>query len=157
MAYTSASGIASAALISALALSSPVSLAATDGVADSANVGIALDGLRSTRGNVLVCITRNPDAFPDCSRDPTSSRMRVAATQAQSMRVAVPANANYAIAVIHDENGNGRLDTMLAIPREGFGFSRNPRIRMGPPRFNDAAFAVGDTAVEESVRVRYML
>jgi uncharacterized protein (DUF2141 family) len=43
------------------------------------------------------------------------------------------------------------------MPREGFGFSRNPRLRMGPPRFTDAAFAVGETVVRQTVRVRYML
>jgi uncharacterized protein (DUF2141 family) len=139
----------------AVSLSAP--LAATDSPADTASVGIALDGLRSTRGTVLVCVTRNAAAFPDCSRDPHSTRLQVAAASASHMRVNVPANADYAVAIVHDENGNGRLDTMLAIPREGFGFSRNPRLRMGPPRFSDAAFSVTTTAVQENIRVRYML
>jgi uncharacterized protein (DUF2141 family) len=140
-----------------LALLQSAPLAATDGPVDTTSVGIALDGLRSTRGNVLVCVTRNPDAFPDCSRDPLSTRLRLAAGSAADMRVAVPSHADYAVAIIHDENGNGRLDTMLAIPREGFGFSRNPRLRMGPPRFSEAAFRVNAAAVDENIRVRYML
>ena len=36
--------------------------------------------------------------------------------------------------LLHDENENSKLDTMLKIPKEGFGFSRNPAIRMGPPK-----------------------
>ena len=39
----------------------------------------------------------------------------------------------YAIALLHDENGNGRADRVLMVPREGFGFSRNAPVRMGPP------------------------
>jgi uncharacterized protein (DUF2141 family) len=114
--------------------------------------------MRNTRGNLLVCVTANPAAFPDCSRDPAATRMRIpAANIAGDMRVTVNGSGTYAIAIVHDENGNGRLDTMMMMPREGFGFSRNPAIRLGPPRFADAAFAVGDAAVRQSVRVRYML
>ena len=52
------------------------------------------------------------------------------------------APGDYSLLVIHDENRNGKLDKMLGMPREGFGFSRNPAIRMGPPRYGDVRFAV---------------
>jgi uncharacterized protein (DUF2141 family) len=46
----------------------------------------------------------------------------------------------YALALFHDENGNGKLDTnIVGIPQERFGFSRDARGRMGPPSFADAA------------------
>ena len=65
---------------------------------------------------------------------------------------------DYAVAVIHDENGNARLDTFAGIPREGFGFSRNPVIRFGPPRFAAARFAVGAGAAEkQQIHIRYLL
>ena len=64
---------------------------------------------------------------------------------------------SYAIAVIHDENDNARLDTVLGIPREGFGFSRNPAIGFGPPRFTAARFAIDDGHNEQDVRMRYLL
>ena len=45
-----------------------------------------------------------------------------------------------AIAVYHDENGNGKLDTGLFWrPKEGFAFSNN-YIPKGPPKFKKAAF-----------------
>jgi uncharacterized protein (DUF2141 family) len=64
---------------------------------------------------------------------------------------------DYAIAVIHDENGNAKLDTLAGIPREGFGFSRNPPIRFGPPRFAAARFTLVDDAQMQQVRMRYIL
>ncbi len=106
---------------------------------------------------MLICVTSNPRAFPDCSRDAAAQRLRIPAAQAAHVALSVPAGANYAIAIVHDENGNGRLDTMLAMPREGFGFSRNPRLRMGPPPFAEAAFTVGSATVQQDVRLRYML
>lgn len=61
------------------------------------------------------------------------------------------------MAVIHDANANARLDTMLGIPREGFGFSRDPAIRFGPPRFAAARFAVAAGSANQQVRMRYLL
>lgn len=63
----------------------------------------------------------------------------------------------YAIALLHDENGNGRADRVLMVPREGFGFSRNAPVRMGPPSFDSAAFQVGTSAVSHTIRMRYLL
>jgi uncharacterized protein (DUF2141 family) len=80
----------------------------------------------------------------------------------------IPASANslhfdglppggYALAVIHDENGNKKLDTFAGIPREGFGFSRNPPISFGPPRFAAARFTLTGDADRQQVRMRYLL
>ena len=47
----------------------------------------------------------------------------------------------YAIAVFHDENDNGKLDTnFLGIPIEGSGASNGAQGWMGPPKFADARF-----------------
>lgn len=113
-------------------------------------------GLRSTKGNILICLTRNPAHFPSCEKDPASRRLTIAATATAAHFPSLP-DGDYAVALIHDENGNGRLDMMLGVPREGVGFSRNPRLMFGPPRFADASFAVGVQPVEETVRLRYFL
>jgi uncharacterized protein (DUF2141 family) len=76
--------------------------------------------------------------------------------QANRLSLELPPG-QYALSVIHDENGNGRLDTILKVPREGFGFSRNPAIRMGPPRFEETRFQVSSSPVDQSVRIRYIL
>jgi uncharacterized protein (DUF2141 family) len=48
----------------------------------------------------------------------------------------------YAIAVIHDENCNGKLDTnMFGIPKEGYGFSSGAEVTMSAPSFSDAVFS----------------
>lgn len=104
---------------------------------------------------MLVCITANAKAFPDCSKDAGATRMKVSTKQAHSMSVTVPAGT-YAVSLIHDENGNGKLDTALGMPREGFGFSRNPAISFGPPKFKSAAFVVNGTAAQ-TVKMKYML
>ncbi|HWT12972.1 MAG TPA: DUF2141 domain-containing protein [Allosphingosinicella sp.] len=106
---------------------------------------------------VRLCLTRDPAHFPNCNGDPAALKRSVAANEAAAIRLAGVAPGVYALAVIHDENGNGRLDRFLAIPREGFAFSRNPRIRMGPPRFEEARFEVAEGPVRQAVQMKYLL
>lgn len=100
-------------------------------------------------------MTMRPDAFPGCNADPAARRLIVPATTKRLDFGTVP-EGRYAIAVIHDENANGKLDKRLMIPREGFGFSHDAPVAMGPPRFASAAFAVGSTGEHLSIKMRYM-
>lgn len=119
-------------------------------------VDVSITGLRNTRGQVLVCLTTNAKAFPDCSKDKASVKMAVKASDAAHFRVAAPAAGTYAIAVVHDENSNNKMDLAIFLPKEGFGFSRNPTITVGAPSFKSASFAVsGDTA--QAIKMKYML
>ena len=55
------------------------------------------------------------------------------------------AYGQYAIAVYHDKNKNGKLDTnMLGIPLEEYGFSNNARSRFGPASWSQAKFTVNE-------------
>ncbi|HEV2748071.1 MAG TPA: DUF2141 domain-containing protein [Allosphingosinicella sp.] len=113
--------------------------------------------MRSQRGLVRVCVTRSPAHFPDCTQDPEARKLSAPAKGLAVLAFDGLPAGDWAAAAVHDENGNGRLDTFAAIPREGFGFSRNPPLRLGPPRFGEASFAVGQGAVSQSLRMRYLL
>ncbi|HEX2814228.1 MAG TPA: DUF2141 domain-containing protein [Sphingopyxis sp.] len=119
-------------------------------------VEVSVIGLRNTKGQILVCLTTNPKAFPDCSKDKGAVRMAVKAVDAGDFLIHAPAAGTYAIAVVHDENSNNKLDVAIFLPKEGFGFSRNPAITVGPPSFKSASFAVtGD--MRQSIKMKYML
>ncbi|WP_246021815.1 DUF2141 domain-containing protein [Alteraurantiacibacter aquimixticola] len=123
-------------------------------------VSITVSNLRNKKGVVMACMTTDPDRFPRCRDDAGSHRttVDVPAGGAVSLRFANVQPGTYAIALLHDENENGRADRALTmIPREGFGFSRDAPVRMGPPDFEDAAFTVGTTPVSQAIRMRYML
>lgn len=125
--------------------------------ADTGHVSLTVTGLRSTKGRVMACLTARPDAFPDCAKDP-QARLASAPAAAANIHLefgAVPPG-RYAISAFHDENGNGRLDKSLMIPREGYGFSRDAPVRFGPPSFASAAFAVIAGDQQQSLRMRYM-
>lgn len=52
-------------------------------------------------------------------------------------------DGNYAVAVFHDKNGNGKLDTnFLGIPTEPVAFSKAKMKTFGPPKFEECAFPI---------------
>ncbi len=131
--------------------------ASLSGAAAPGSVAADVSGLRSGRGQILVCMTTRADMFSRCDKDPSARRLTVPVAQAGNIRFDGLPTGAYAIALIHDENSNNKLDTAFGIPREGFGFSRNPVIRFGPPSFAAAQFPVTNARVEEGIRVKYML
>jgi uncharacterized protein (DUF2141 family) len=67
------------------------------------------------------------------------------------------APGRYAIAVVHDENANGKLDRIMGLPSEGVGTSRDARGHFGPPKFEDAAFQYEGGALTMAVKMAYLL
>jgi uncharacterized protein (DUF2141 family) len=62
----------------------------------------------------------------------------------------------YAIAVIHDENCNGELDSNLfGIPTEGYGFSSGAEVTMSAPSFSDAVFSYDGGHLQMSISLNY--
>lgn len=121
-----------------------------------ASLELDIVNLRSAKGVLQICLTARPQSFPDCKDDPRAVSRTVPAT-APRVQFDGLAPGNYAAAIIHDENGNKKLDTMMGIPREGFGFSRNPAIRFGPPKFDAARFPVEGASKPQQVKMRYLL
>ncbi|QZH76443.1 MAG: DUF2141 domain-containing protein [Erythrobacter sp.] len=77
--------------------------------------------------------------------------------RAGSMQVCmpVPSAGNYAIAIRHDVNGNGRTD----ISTDGGGMSNNPSINvfnLGRPSIDRTRFSIGQEVKTMSIRMRYM-
>ena len=163
MGSISASGIASAAptggLAGSRAAKTGVLLALGALLPATSPVGsleIDVAGMRSARGLIRICLTADPKNFPGCVDDKHAVTRSVPASQ-HIIRFDDLPPGSYAAALIHDENSNAKLDTLLGIPREGFGFSRNPPIGFGPPRFSAAQFALGGVAETQQVTMRYML
>jgi uncharacterized protein (DUF2141 family) len=71
-----------------------------------------------------------------------------------SVRFGDLAPGRYAVRVMHDENGNRKLDTnFVGIPTEGYGFSNNPRA-MRPATFEEARFDVPAEGARTRIRLR---
>lgn len=147
-------GIGFAALTAAWAASMTPALAAP---APKNDLQIRLSQLRNAKGMIHACLTRDKAYFPDCKADSRAIRLSVPAREAAELHFVGIPEGRYALSIIHDENGNGKLDTFAKIPREGYGFSGNPPMRFGPPKFDEAKFDLTAGSNEQEVRLRYLL
>jgi len=62
----------------------------------------------------------------------------------------------YALAVVHDENMNGKLDSnVLGIPKEGYGFSNDAKALLGAPSFSAASFEYDGQNQDMTIKLHY--
>ena len=142
--------------VALLGLSAAVLGASAPAAAQS--VTITITDLRSSEGVVRACMTTVEDIFPRCVRDPNSHRAVVPAGESVTIRFDDVEPGAYAIAVLHDENENGKADRVLGMaPREGYGFSRDAPVRMSPPDWDDAVFDMGTSSQSITIKMRYFL
>ena len=115
-----------------------------------------LTNLRGGRGTCYLALFAGPEGF---------SRHSEQALRTLHVPVSGPTCAfsfenlppgSYALAVYHDENGDGKLDTnFLGIPTERYGFSNDARSMMFfPPSFAAARFVVPTVGTAISLRLK---
>ncbi len=76
-------------------------------------------------------------------------------TQARCDFVDIPPGT-YALAVVQDEDMNGKLDTdWLGIPTEGYGFSNGAKAMLGPPSFSAARFPYDGGTLDLTISLHY--
>lgn len=126
--------------------------------AAAGTVTITVTDLRNSEGVVRACMTTVESVFPRCARDPNSYRTVVPAGETVTIRFNNVRPGEYAIALLHDENEDGKANRVLGMaPREGFGFSRDAPVRMAPPEWDDAVFTVGTASQRVTIKMRYFL
>lgn len=141
------------ALLGPIGASTPLHTAGMAGT----EVTVTVTGLRSAKGVVRACLTQDPREFPKCESE-QDYRLVAPASPSTTFTFSGVMPGRYAIALLHDENRNGKIDRALFLmPKEGFGFSRDAPVRMGPPKFEAAAFAVDHDPVHQVIHMRYML
>lgn len=122
-------------------------------------VTVTVTNLRNADGVVRACMTGAEKSFPKCRGVAGAHAAMVDAREGTitvTFKDVKP--GRYAIALLHDENANGKADRALGMmPKEGFGFSRDAPVRMGPPDFSDAVFEMADEDRSMAIRMRYML
>lgn len=117
---------------------------------------ISVSGMHSLKGSISITI------YPDDAVHFLDGKYKLAR---QAFPVVMPvthacfvvvAPGYYAVALYQDENNNGHFDTnALGLPVEGYGFSNNPTLYVGPPGLSRARFAAhaGDNPI--AVRLKY--
>lgn len=142
------------ALLLAMVGSSAIALHAN--AAANSSLTVTINGLRNQKGQVCLNLFSEEQGFPNSSDRALESRCVKAGDTPLAITFSNLSARSYAVALIHDANTDGTLNRgFLGIPKEGFGFSRNPRIRTGPPSFKDAAISVSGATTNVQIQLKY--
>jgi uncharacterized protein (DUF2141 family) len=113
--------------------------------------------IRNSTGTVACALFESPVGFPIevLSSATNVMVMKIRKTQARCDFEDIP-RGTYAIAVIHDENMNGKLEiNWLGIPTEGYGFSNDAKGMIGVPSFSAASFPYDGQNLDLTMSLHY--
>ena len=116
---------------------------------------VHIDGFRNEKGNAGITVFKSPDGWPENNDKAFMHSGHPFTGDRATMELQLPAG-RYAIAVIHDENSNHKLDrNMIGWPKEGFGFSNNPKVNLSAPSFDTAATQVSCPVADITIHLIY--
>ena len=113
--------------------------------------------IKSSTGTVTCALFESPAGFPT---EYLSSATNIVVTKVRQANAHcdfedIPPGT-YAIAVIHDENRNGKLDTnLVGISTEGYGFSNDVKGLAGAPSFSAASFPYDGQNLDLTISLHY--
>lgn len=150
------SRLCQALLLMLLAVACRGPVPATSFSSGNGTLYVAIEGVRSDRGSVIVSLFAGPKGFPD---DVAASVATVSAAIQGGKAAVTFANlpyGEYAVSVLHDEDGDGQMATgLFGAPREGFGFSGYPDYRFGPPEYAQVRLLLVEPHRETTIGMRY--
>ena len=120
-------------------------------------IHVSILNIRNSTGTVACALFESADGFPyEYLRSATNVMViKIRKAQARCDFEDIPPGT-YAMAVVHDENMNGKLDTnWLGIPTEGYGFSNNAKAVFSAPSFSDASFTYDGQNVDLTMSLHY--
>lgn len=120
--------------------------------ANAADLTVRVEDVRSAQGSIMVAVYDSADGF--LKRPARAARAAAAAGVVDLVIKDLPAG-EYGIALFHDANGNGKMDSNpMGIPSEDHAFSNNARGTMGPPKFEQVKFSLPAGGATATVSLR---
>ncbi len=119
------------------------------------SIEINIPNIKSDKGEILIALFNKSDGFPENANNAFQTAKMKAKKGLQIMTLHNISDGRYALAVFHDENGDGKMNkNMLGIPKEGYGVSNNVKNLMSAPTFKEASFVVNRNT-ELSIQLNY--
>ncbi|MBW8243061.1 DUF2141 domain-containing protein [Muricauda oceani] len=105
-------------------------------------LSIQVNNVPSDHGSVKVAVYDSDESFLSFDQVLRSDSVN-ADMGSVVLHISDLPSGEYALAIFHDENDNGKLDTnWLGIPKEKVAFSKAKMKTFGPPKFKECAFTM---------------
>ena len=124
-------------------------------IANELTVTVTVTDIEGDKGDILIGVyNRDDGSFADTSKYYKKATVIIEGKTVSTTFKGLP-NGVYAVAVIHDENQNKKIDkNFLGIPTEGYGFSNNHRFMLRGATFKESQFEL-DKDKEIVVKMGY--
>lgn len=120
--------------------------------ASAGELTITVTDIRAATGTIQVSVANSEAAWNNQAKPIAGKKVAVTDKQVV-LHFTLPAGT-YAVQVMHDENGNDKLDTnFVGMPIEGYGFSNNPT-GLRKAHYDEARFEVGEKPAVVAIRLR---
>lgn len=128
-------------------------LLAAAGTVAAADLTVEVADIRVQAGQLKLAVVDSADGWDGKAKAVAGEALTPTGATATFRFKDLPPGT-YAVQVMHDENGNGKLDTnFVGMPTEGYGFSNNPRV-MRKPTWDEARFELGPDGTTVAVQLR---
>lgn len=116
----------------------------------SIELNVTVTGFSDCNGKAFIALFDDPKDFPSFGKQAQGFKVPIQEGQASYTFLLRPGQ-DYAIAVFHDRNNNGKLDkNFFGAPSEAYGFSNNVRNMFSAPSFEQAKFTLSK---EKSIQI----
>jgi uncharacterized protein (DUF2141 family) len=117
---------------------------------------IEFTGIRSLEGQIAVGVNTSPEGWP---REPEEELLWTKENMKGGTLVVTIENleyGTYAFSVLDDLDFDQEMKFFMGIPREGFGFSRNPPHKLSEPDFEECSIEVNQPHQKITIEMRYI-
>jgi uncharacterized protein (DUF2141 family) len=120
-----------------------------------ATLTVDVTDLRSRKGHLRLGVFTSAKGFPRERSGALTWKSLPADSDPARFALDLPPG-DYAVVVLHDENGNKKLDTnLIGIPKEGYGVSNNPKPKRRAATFQEARFTLPPGGASMTVSIQY--
>ena len=118
------------------------------------SIEVKVTEIRDEKGDIRVGLFKNEDTF---LKKAIEGKVVKASKDGVTVVFENVPEGDYAVSVLHDENGNGEMDSnVVGMPKEGFAFGNNAMGTFGPPSFEKAKVSVKNGRVRQELKMKYM-
>lgn len=123
---------------------------------DNSRLEVTVSNIRNSEGHLLLTLFNSNSGFPNDNKKALENRSIKAEKNMVKIVFENLPHGVYAIAIVHDENDNGKLDkNLFGVPTEGYGSSNNLKKLFRAPNFEESKFSLDQNFKNITIQVNY--
>jgi len=116
---------------------------------------VKVTNVQADQGSIRMAVYNNEKTFPSETQSFCGAMTRPISGALPKLTCEKLPFGQYAVAVYHDLNNNGKMDkNTLGIPTEPYGFSNDVRVKWRHPKFADAVFVLSNAKQELTISLK---